>query len=89
MPQGPVRPRRLHSRTVKAVQGRHSVVEASGREAPRGQGALESTSARVLPGAFLAWRRCPAGLVRLDVWTAFKTLALRLSQVVELLLQAI
>jgi hypothetical protein len=36
MPQGQVQPLRLHSRNAKAVQGRHIVVEASGREAPRG-----------------------------------------------------
>src|ERR1051326_4509458 len=89
MPQGPVPPRRRHSRPAKAVQGRHLVVEASGREAPRGHGAVKSTSALVLTGAFSARRRCPAGLVRLDVWTAFEPLALRLSQAVELLLQAI
>ena len=50
---------------------------------------MKNTSALVLPGAFSAWRRCPAGLIRLNIWTAFETRALRLSQVVELLLQAI
>jgi hypothetical protein len=45
----------------------------------RSLASVSATSALVLTGEFSARRCCPAGLVRLDVWTAVETLALRLS----------
>jgi hypothetical protein len=44
MPQGPVRPLRLHSRNAKAVKERHIGVEASRQESPRGDCAVKIPS---------------------------------------------